>query len=411
MSTFQVPENCGSLFVDDVEDLLGIGRGESYLICNGRVVSRSDPLVQGCIYHILPRVLGGKGGFGSMLRAIGAQIEKTTSREACRDLSGRRIRDVNNEKKLKDWVSKQGDREREMEERRERRRAKRAKYLQDTPAKMDNPEYDAQYKEIMKKSEAAIQEGLARLKEGGAVSRKRKAGTTAGSGLDKYDRWNMMGGLNPEDLDSDSGSDSGEGCSADPGPGPGPSAVPDDMVSSSSSPSSSSQGPSSPKASATVTSSTVTSGTGASSHTAEGEPPHKQARVEGGEGSEEAAACSSREKGEEASSTEREGGAGVMKNDDSQSQVSSSDGAPAAAAADPVESTEPIDLDHYSSCQDLQALGMERLKADLMRRGLKCGGSLEERAQRLFSVKGLATEDIPAKLLAKGKGQGKSSRR
>lgn len=37
-------------------------------------------------------------GFGSMLRSIGAQIEKTTNREACRDLSGRRMRDVNNEK-------------------------------------------------------------------------------------------------------------------------------------------------------------------------------------------------------------------------------------------------------------------------------------------------------------------------
>ena len=33
-----------------------------------------------------------------MLRSIGAQIEKTTSREACRDLSGRRMRDINNEK-------------------------------------------------------------------------------------------------------------------------------------------------------------------------------------------------------------------------------------------------------------------------------------------------------------------------
>lgn len=37
-------------------------------------------------------------GFGSMLRALGAQIEKTTNREACRDLSGRRLRDVNHEK-------------------------------------------------------------------------------------------------------------------------------------------------------------------------------------------------------------------------------------------------------------------------------------------------------------------------
>jgi hypothetical protein len=34
-----------------------------------------------------------------MLRAIGARIDKTKSREACRDLSGRRMRDVNNEKK------------------------------------------------------------------------------------------------------------------------------------------------------------------------------------------------------------------------------------------------------------------------------------------------------------------------
>jgi hypothetical protein len=35
-----------------------------------------------------------------MLRAIGAQIEKTTNREACRDLSGRRLRDINEEKRF-----------------------------------------------------------------------------------------------------------------------------------------------------------------------------------------------------------------------------------------------------------------------------------------------------------------------
>lgn len=79
--------------------LQGIASGASYMISNGHVVPRSQPLQHGFTYYIFPRVLGGKGGFGSMLRAIGAQIEKTTSREACRDLSGRRIRDVNNEKK------------------------------------------------------------------------------------------------------------------------------------------------------------------------------------------------------------------------------------------------------------------------------------------------------------------------
>jgi len=62
---------------------------------------------------------GGKGGFGSLLRAIGAQIEKTTNHEAMRDLSGRRQRDVNSEKRVKDYVSKQGEREKLEREKKE----------------------------------------------------------------------------------------------------------------------------------------------------------------------------------------------------------------------------------------------------------------------------------------------------
>src|SRR4051794_3629568 len=43
------------------------------------------------------RILGGKGGFGSMLRAQGGKMasQKTTNFEACRDLNGRRLRTVN----------------------------------------------------------------------------------------------------------------------------------------------------------------------------------------------------------------------------------------------------------------------------------------------------------------------------
>nr|ACO15613.1 C1orf55 homolog [Caligus clemensi] len=62
---------------------------------------------------------GGEGGFGSMLRALGAQIEKTTNKDACRDLSGRRLRDINDEEKLKDWINKQGERDREAAEKKE----------------------------------------------------------------------------------------------------------------------------------------------------------------------------------------------------------------------------------------------------------------------------------------------------
>jgi hypothetical protein len=47
------------------------------------------------------RLVGGKGGFGSMLRAQGGRMnaQKTTNFEACRDLQGRRIRTVNDAKK------------------------------------------------------------------------------------------------------------------------------------------------------------------------------------------------------------------------------------------------------------------------------------------------------------------------
>lgn len=71
--------------------------------------------------HIVFRVYGGKGGFGSMLRAIGAQIEKTTNREACRDLSGRRLRDINEEKRLKTWLEKQKEREEETEDKKKKK--------------------------------------------------------------------------------------------------------------------------------------------------------------------------------------------------------------------------------------------------------------------------------------------------
>lgn len=49
---------------------------------------------------------GGKGGFGSMLRAAG-KISRTTNKQAMRDLSGRRNRFVKQEKDLRQWVQDQ----------------------------------------------------------------------------------------------------------------------------------------------------------------------------------------------------------------------------------------------------------------------------------------------------------------
>ncbi|CEO99969.1 Replication stress response SDE2 C-terminal [Plasmodiophora brassicae] len=55
------------------------------------------------------RLLGGKGGFGSLLRGSSAKVgQKATSNfTACRDLSGRRVRHVEDEKALAEWKNQQ----------------------------------------------------------------------------------------------------------------------------------------------------------------------------------------------------------------------------------------------------------------------------------------------------------------
>lgn len=95
---------------------------------------------------------GGKGGFGSLLRAIGAQIEKTTNREACRDLSGRRLRDINAEKRFQEWMQK-----RERQKMREKTRKEKLEKLKEEPKVMFQ---DAEYFKEKDKIPAAIEEAL-----------------------------------------------------------------------------------------------------------------------------------------------------------------------------------------------------------------------------------------------------------
>ncbi|XP_052859962.1 splicing regulator SDE2-like [Anopheles cruzii] len=79
----------------------GLAPADYYITQCGQRIDKWQNLRSSAPLRINERLTGGKGGFGSMLRAIGAQIEKTTNRDACRDLSGRRLRDINEEKRLK----------------------------------------------------------------------------------------------------------------------------------------------------------------------------------------------------------------------------------------------------------------------------------------------------------------------
>eukprot|EP01084_Bolivina_argentea_P148417 259476_1 len=77
---------------------------------NGKVITTNTlPIISPSTYTEISLSLslnGGKGGFGSMLRAAG-KLNKTTNKSAMRDLSGRRYRFVQQENELREWIINQ----------------------------------------------------------------------------------------------------------------------------------------------------------------------------------------------------------------------------------------------------------------------------------------------------------------
>tara|TARA_B110000208_G_C11723081_1_gene413517 strand:- start:64 stop:1353 length:1290 start_codon:yes stop_codon:yes gene_type:complete len=90
--------------------------------------------------------------------------------------------------------------------------------------------------------------------------------------------------------------------------------------------------------------------------------------------------------------------------------VPTASAAPAAAAT--VEAPiEDIALDDFASAKEIAALPASRVKHALQLRGLKCGGAPQQRAERLFSIKGIAPSKVPHELLASSAPSRKRRRR
>lgn len=406
--------------VFDLLNSLGPLSFDCYVLHNGKLASSYDILQESHSYHVVPRLPGGKGGFGSMLRSIGAQIEKTTNREACRDLSGRRMRDVNNEKNLREWVAKGAEREKERErarkERRERRRA-------EPRHNFDDEDFYKQREQIAEASEEALQKGLRKFKAGGSsasasatvtssTSRKRKADDKPTGGK-RSAAWLGLEGLEEDDL-SDSQSDSQSDSGDRPLDHLGPSASA--SCSSSASASCSSAASASCSSSARATShdeqDEIMAVTRSSSDSESGDQDRDRQKAHPG-GSDEDENSHSSEDQTPAGVTN---GARDCPSPNIDVAVSTDDDkvkhpllkALEACPAETNHCTQPsvvnpsdVELTAFESVSQLEDLGLENLKVILKHRGLKCGGSLQERAARLWCVRGLARDQIDPKLFAK----------
>jgi len=176
---------------------------------------------------ILGGLLGGKGGFGSMLRALGAQIEKTTNKEACRDLSGRRLRDINEEKRLKKYVDNQAEREREKAEKKEAKMQK-LKRIVDPKAtgnggkhEFHDPKYNKERAEATERVHDAMDAVFKKAKQpeatvtSGSLEAAAKVKASSGSGDDSNSNSSSSSSSFPTTTSSSWSFSAGSGAIAD----------------------------------------------------------------------------------------------------------------------------------------------------------------------------------------------------
>uniref|UniRef100_A0A8D1CAV5 Replication stress response regulator SDE2 n=1 Tax=Sus scrofa TaxID=9823 RepID=A0A8D1CAV5_PIG len=368
--------------------------------------------------------------FGSMLRALGAQIEKTTNREACRDLSGRRLRDVNHEKAMAEWVKQQAEREAEKEQKRLERLQRK---LAEPRHCFTSPDYQQQCHEMAERLEDSVLKGMQAASSkvvsaeiGEHRKRPYKSKTDRGASAGKRKCfWLGMDGL--ETAEGSSSESSDEDSEEAPGSSgvsfPVPPHGSDGVAMAAKLPSSSQQArvlvSTDPRSSEKLPTPVTDSREGISEDLCAelGEASTEEEHVERKTAAEIENTQEQKETETEEPREKEAAGVGVNKEQETQGMADGEGAAVGASGGDggdvPVarreesqaESTdfgqETIDLLAFNSVADLELLGLEKLKCELMALGLKCGGTLHERAARLFSVRGLAREQIDPALFAK----------
>jgi hypothetical protein len=139
--------------------------------------------------RLTPRLLGGKGGFGSQLRAAGGRMssQKTNNNSSCRDLSGRRLSTVKEAKQLAQYLENEPARQKAEKEAQRAKLEALERRLGITPAsastsgasssssppeqlagkkhRFDDTEYLEQSKEIVDNVKSAVAAGLLKKKK------------------------------------------------------------------------------------------------------------------------------------------------------------------------------------------------------------------------------------------------------
>ncbi|XP_073040913.1 uncharacterized protein [Primulina eburnea] len=426
--TLKFAESRETTEIPETLELNTDGSPRNQLFCSGSAgfQSSSDREVRKfpVVVHLSLRLRGGKGGFGSLLRgaATKAGQKKTNNFDACRDMSGRRLRHVNAEKKLEEWRAAADERKLErMAEEYIKKKTKEVSKSAKTKAGDSAEKYVAKYRE---ESSRCIEVVERSVRESMVNGLKRKGGKKETENHAKRLKiW--LGKRKMEDSDSEDMDE--EDIDGDKRVEDAKSVTDNGNISDSSK--------EAEETPCSVTCENVVSGSldeGSPGYQEEGvsakESPKSDNSIDG---------CVDDGKGISRSKPAVESLEEIMnhanmevphKFDSSKLKemvgqlpgvsipeeiVTSTAEVSSITSSEPLEEVSvslsaeaqdldrPLNFDEYNSAAELEVLGMERLKAELQTRGLKCGGTLQERAARLFLLKTTPLEMLPKKVLAK----------
>ncbi|KAK8611964.1 hypothetical protein V6N13_131998 [Hibiscus sabdariffa] len=383
------------------------------LICGHQLNDDSVISHSNATLNLSLRLLGGKGGFGSLLRgaATKAGQKKTSNFEACRDMSGRRLRHVNAEKRLEEWKAE--EEQRRLEKIAEDFIKKKAKTGKKGVGDGAAEKYVAKYREESARCVAVVEESV----RAACQNRKRKA-VPGGADPKKLKIWMGKRKVGESDSDSDDSSEDEEESEKS-------------VVLNNGNHSDSSKGTEGSSGLILGGNQAIEFSGGAPSETGSeeekevvlqpslescGKDANAIVEADGIAGSEAAQAELVEHNGTKTEvpveilgqhfsvPVAENGGVGSELNNEvncSSNPESEVHKETVVSNANITEPEKPLNFDDFNSSKEMEVLGLERLKSELQARGLKCGGTLQERAARLFLLKSTPFDELPKKLLAK----------
>ncbi|KAI9222955.1 telomere stability and silencing-domain-containing protein [Blastocladiella britannica] len=127
---------------------------------SGTTVSTAPPV----FLQVVGRLCGGKGGFGSQLRASGGRMssKRTTNNDMSRDLSNRRLKTIKEAKKMTKILERVAHLEDEKEERLSKKIAdglKAGELLEGKRRRFDDAAYEAEHSSVMDAMRKSTEKG------------------------------------------------------------------------------------------------------------------------------------------------------------------------------------------------------------------------------------------------------------